>query len=442
MCPVVETGYKKPGTGHFKGALMLTDTQCRTAKAADKPLRLRDGKGLYLEVRPNGSKLWRYRYEMGGKENLFALGSYCQPPAGESDIAAQARRDARQFTLAEARSERERCRGLVKQCIHPSHSAQTERLRRALEAESTFRAVAETWIKENESHWSPNYLRQIKQRLTADAFPYIGALPIKSVTPAHVKDVLKRLEKRGSLASAKLLKTWIGGVFRYAAGELLIETDPTWPLRNTLKAPKAQHIAHLTSKDIPAFLRALDEVQAEHATKAAAKLLWLTVVRTVELRCAEWSEFDLEAELWTVPAERMKMREAHTVPLSAQAVAILRGLQALTGRGRYVFPGRKDREQPLTHEAIRDVFNRAGYAGKFTPHGVRGTFSTFFNEAGVDHEVIELCLAHAERNKVRASYNHAKKLDQRRALMQRWADLSDAWEQGTDVVALRSNVAA
>ncbi|GBG02537.1 integrase [Azospira sp. I13] len=418
---------------------MLTDTQCRTAKAADKPLKLRDGNGLYLEVRPNGSKLWRYRYEIGGKENLFALGSYCQPPAGESQKEAQARRDARQFTLAEARVERERCRGLVKQSIHPSHSQQTDRLRRSLEAESTFQAVAETWIRENESHWSANYLRQIKQRLSGDAFPWIGALPIKSVTPAHVKDVLKRLEKRGSPASAKLLKTWIGGVFRYAAGELLVEADPTWPLRNTLKAPKTQHIAHLATKEIPAFLRALEDVQAENATKAAAKLLWLTVVRTVELRCAEWQEFDLEAGLWTVPAERMKMREAHTVPLSFQAVEILRGMQALTGRGRYVFPGRKDREQPLTHEGIRDVFNRAGYAGKFTPHGVRGTFSTFFNEAGADHEVIELCLAHAERNKVRGAYNHAKKLDQRRALMQQWADLTEAWIKGADVVPLRSN---
>lgn len=421
---------------------MLTDTQCRMAKATDKPLKLRDGNGLYLEVRSNGSKLWRYRYEMRGKENLFALGSYCQAPAGESERDGQARREARQFTLSEARAERERCRGLVKQSIHPSHSLKTERLRRSLEAESTFQSVAEAWIKENESHWSANYLRQIKQRLTGDAFTYIGALPIKSVTPAHVKDVLKRLEKRGSPASAKLLKTWIGGVFRYAAGELLVETDPTWPLRNTLKVPKTQHIAHLTAKEIPAFLRAIDGVQAENATKAATKLLWLTVVRTVELRSAEWSEFDLETGLWTVPAARMKMREAHVVPLSAQAVEILRGMRALTGRGRYVFPGRKDREQPLTHEAIRDVFNRAGYAGTFTPHGVRGTFSTFFNEAGADHEVIELCLAHAERNKVRASYNHAKKLDQRRTLMQRWADLSDAWVTGADVVALRSNAAA
>lgn len=402
---------------------MLTDTQIRNAKPKEKPYKLTDSNGLYLEVRPNGSKLWRYRYRIGGKENLFAVGDY---PA---------------MSLTEARGERESARKLVKQGIHPSHQRRTDTLRRSIEAESTFQTVAETWVKENGAHWSENYRRQIDQRLRGDAFPYIGALPIRSIVPAHIKDVLKRVEKRGSPASAKLLKTWIGGVFRYAAGELLVDTDPTWPLRNTIKAPKTKHIAHLTAKEIPAFLQAIEGVQGEYATKMAVQLLWLTLVRTVELRCAEWKEFDLEAGLWTVPAERMKMREPHVVPLSAQAVELLEALKPLTGRWQYVFPGRKDREQPLTHEAIRDVFNRAGYAGKFTPHGVRSTFSTYFNEAGVDHELIELTLAHADRNKVRSAYNHAKKLDQRRQLMQQWADLTDAWRQGAKVVPILGKVA-
>lgn len=402
---------------------MLTDTKLRNAKPKEKPYKLTDGNGLYLEVRPNGSRLWRYRYRIAGKENLFAVGDY---PA---------------MSLTEARGEREAARKLVKQGIHPSHQRRTEALRRSIEAESTFQAVAETWIKENGPHWSENYRRQIDQRLRSDAFPYIGALPIKSVVPAHVKDVLKRVEKRGSPASAKLLKTWIGGVFRYAAGELLVDTDPTWPLRNTIKAPKTKHIAHLTAKEIPAFLQAIEGVQGEHATKIAVQLLWLTLVRTVELRCAEWKEFDLEAGLWTVPAERMKMREPHVVPLSAQAVELLQALKPLTGRWQYVFPGRKDREQPLTHEAIRDVFNRSGYAGKFTPHGVRSTFSTYFNEAGVDHDLIELTLAHAERNKVRSAYNHAKKLEQRRELLQQWADLTDAWRKGAKVLPINGKVA-
>jgi integrase len=402
---------------------VLTDVQVRNAKPKEKPYKLTDGKGIYLEVRTNGAKLWRYRYEIKGKENLFALGDY---PA---------------MSLAEARAGREAARKLVKQGIHPAHQRQTETLRRSIEAESTFKAVADTWIKENASHWSENYRRQIEQRFSGDAYPHIGALPMRSITPAHVKDVLKRVERRGSPASAKLLRTWIGGVFRYAAGELLVETDPTWPLRNTIKAPKTQHIAHLGATEIPAFLQALEEVPAEHATMIAAKLLWLTVVRTGELRRAEWREFDLDAGLWTVPAERMKMRETHLVPLSVQAVELLRALQPLTGRGRYVFPGRKGREQPLTHETFRDVFNRAGYAGKFTPHGVRSTFSTYFNETGADHELVELTLAHAERNKVRGAYNHAKKLDQRRKLLQEWADLTDAWRQGAKVIPMHGRAA-
>lgn len=437
---------------------MLTDIECRNAKPNQKPVKdekgksitvfvdgpykLNDGKGLLLEVRPNGSKLWRYRYKIGGKENLFAVGDYCQQAAGETEQEGIHRRESRRFTLSEVRVERERCRGLVKQGIHPSHSQRTEKLRRALEAGSTFKAVAETWIKENTPHWSAGYLRQIEQRLASDAYPHIGALPVRTVTPAHVKDVLKRVEKRGSPASAKLLRTWIGGVFRYAASELLVETDPTWPLRFSIKAPKTRHIQHLTAKEVPRFLQAIEQVQAEHATKIAVKLLWLTVVRTVELRCAEWQEFDLEARVWTIPAERMKMREAHVVPLSEQAIELLQMLQPLTGRGRYVFPGRKDREQPLTHETIRDVFNRAGYAGKFTPHGIRGTFSTYFNEVGADAELIELTLAHKDRDKIRVAYNHAKKLDRRRELVQEWANLTDAWRDGAKVMPLRSNAAA
>ena len=419
---------------------MLTDTKIRNTKAGDKPVKLTDGLGLYLEVRPNGAKKWRYRYRLEGKENLFAMGDYAQPVPGESEGQARERRAGRRFTLMEARAERERCRGLVKQGIHPSRQQRTERLRRSAEAANTFQAIAEAWIKEN-SGWSENYRRQIEQRLGGDAFPHIGDLPIREITPAHVKDVLKRVEKRGSPASAKLLKTWVGGVFRYAAGELLVETDPTWPLRNAIRAPKTQHIAHLTAKEIPDFLQALDAVKAEHVTKIAAQLLWLTVVRTVELRCAEWSEFDLDAGVWTIPADRMKMREKHLVPLSAQAVQLLRALHPLTGRGRFVFPGRNDRALCLTHEAIRDVFNRAGYAGKFTPHGVRSTFSTYFNETGADPDLIEMALAHKERNSVRAAYNHAVKLQQRLALMQEWADLSDAWRKGADVIPIRGKAA-
>lgn len=420
---------------------MLKDTDLRSAKTSDKPLKLSDGKGLYLEVRASGSKLWRYRYKIEGKENLFAVGDYCQQPAGETEDEGKARRAGRRFTLAEARAERDRCRALVKQGIHPSQSQRTEKLRRSVEAGSTFKTVAEAWIEENKPHWSASYLRQIESSFKADVYPHIGALPIREITPAHIKDALKRVAKRGAPTIAKLLQTWIGGVFRYAAGELLVETDPTWPLRKTIRTPAVQHIQHLKAKEIPAFLQAVERVQAEHTTKLAAKLLWLTIVRTVELRGAEWSEFDLDAGIWTVPASRVKTRKEHLVPLSSQALEVLRTLQPLTGRGRYVFPGRKDREQPLTYESIRDVFKRAGYAGKFSPHGVRSTFSTYFNEAGTDSELIELTLAHKDKDTIRGAYNHAKKLDKRRELLQQWGDLSDAWQQGATVTPIKSRAA-
>jgi len=419
---------------------MLTDTKIRNTKATEKPLKLSDSKGLYLEIRPNGSRLWRYRYKIDGKENSFAVGQYCQVPSGETEEQALTRRNGRYFTLAEARSERERCRSLVKQSIHPSHNQRIEKIRRSAETVNTFRAIADAWVTEHKE-WSESYRYQIQNRLKADAFPYIGDMPIKTVTPAHVKDVLKRVENRGAPANAKLLKTWIGGIFRYAAGELLVETDPTWPLRNSIRSPKTVHIQHLTLKEIPAFLLAIEQVQAEYATKIAMKLLWLTVVRTIELRGAEWQEFDLDAGVWTIPAKRMKMREQHIVPLSKQAIELLRSIQPMTGRGRFVFPGRKDQDQCLTHEAIRNVINRAGYAGKFTPHGVRSTFSTYFNEIGENADLIELSLGHKERNEIRAAYNHAKKLEQRRALMQEWASLTDSWLRGAEVVPIYAKAA-
>ena len=415
---------------------MLTDAEIRGAKAGDKLAKLSDGKGLFLELAVSGSKFWRYRYKLGGKEGLFALGEYAQPTTGETKEAAEIRRDGRRFTLAEARTERDKCRDLVKQGIAPAQNQRAEKIRRSIDAGSTFKVVAEAWIKEAGAQWSESYKKQVERRLSGDAYPVIGDLPIKDVNPANVLEVLKRVRKR-SPTMAGLLKTWISGVFRYAASNLLVETDPTWPLRDAIKAAKVKHHPHLTAKEVPAFLRALEDVQAEHQTLIAIRLLWLTAVRTIELRGAEWVEIDFDAGLWHIPAARMKMREAHTVPLSAQAIEQFKAIQALTGRGGFVFPGRNNRDLCLSHQAIRDVFKRAGYGGKFTPHGIRSTFSTYWNEAGADSDLIEMSLAHKERNAVRASYNHAKRLDQRRAMMQQWADLTDAWRDGAEIVPIR-----
>ncbi len=416
---------------------MLTDTTIRTAKPKDKLYKLPDSNGLYLEVAVSGGRFWRYRYTIDGKEKLFAMGDYCQPLAKETAEAAQARRDGRSFTLAEARIERDRCRALVKQGIHPAQERKIEVMRRTLENDNTFQAVAETWIKDQGAEWSENYRRQIEQSLKRDVYPRIGALPMKTIKPAHVLDLLDQVKKR-SPTMAKLTRTWIGGVFRYAVGRLLVEDDPTYPLRGSVKLPKVQHHPHLTAKELPDFLRALDGAIAEFPTLAACKLLFLTAVRANEIRNAEWSEFDMDAAMWRIPAERMKMREEHVVPLSRQALDLLRALQAINGATPYVFPSRSDRQKPMSHEAIRDVFNRIGYAGKFTPHGVRGTFSTIANDMGIRHDVIELCLAHQEQNAIRRAYNHALLMPERTALLQQWADMLDSMKAGGKVIPIKA----
>ncbi len=404
---------------------MLTDAKCRTTKATDKPQKLTDANGLYLEIKPAREgrpavRAWRYRYRIDGKENLYAIGSY-------PDVSLQ-----------DARTRRDEARALVKQGIHPSHQRKMEKLARADDRADTFEEVSLEWIADNADSWTERYAANVRRRLTVDAFPDLGRLPVKDVTPAHVLAVLKKVASR-SPSQAKLLQTWIGGAFRYAVANLRRNDDPTWPLRRSIKRTQVQHHGHLEGRvEIGKFMRALDGVVGDMATKSATLLMWLTASRTNEVTGAQWAEFDLEKREWRIPAERMKGKRLHVVPLSDQAASIIEGMRPFSGRLEHVFPHRSDRKRCMSSEAIRDIFRRAGYEGEFTPHGVRGTFSTHFNGIRADAKVIELCLAHAETNKVRASYDHAQLLPERRELLQGWADFLDAARSGGDVVALRS----
>jgi integrase len=420
---------------------MLTDTKIKNAKSKEKAYKLTDGNGLLLEVSPSGAKRWRYRYRIDGKENLFALGEYCVPVSGETDEQARERMKSRRFTLAEARAERERCRGLVKQGIHPVRDKDNMELRQRLESDNTFSAVAKAWFRDADygATWSELYRKQVTRRLEVDVFPHIGEMPINDIKAPHVLDVMDRVKKR-SPVMANLVKTWIGGVFRYAAGRLLVEDDPTYPLRGR-KRPPVQHHSHLEAKEIGPFLRALDGVNADLSTIAACKLLWLTVLRTKNIRLARWKDIDFDDAVWMIPAADMKTRQDHVVPLPRQAIDLLRSVQAINGASPFVFPGRSSWQIPMSHEAFRDVFKRAGYGGKFTPHGVRGTFSTFCNNMDADirpdEKTIELCLAHQERNAVKRAYDHAKRLPERRALMQKWADALDNFKAGAEIIPIR-----
>ncbi|KAF7600360.1 MAG: integrase [Candidatus Dactylopiibacterium carminicum] len=387
----------------------LTDAKIRTTKPADKPQKLADGGGLYLEVRPTGAKLWRYRYRIAGKENVFAIGDY--PNIGLSD----------------ARELHRKARGLVEQGIHPSHNRQAERLANNAANANTFEAVAREWMAKKSAGWTPYYLRQVENFLSGDVFPYVGKLPIRSVTAAHLLEIIRRIEGRGAETVALLVRQWSSAIFRYAVATLRADSDPAAALKGAIHRPKVEHRKPLSREQIAEFATALDEYGGYRTTVIALRLMLLTFVRTVELRKAEWSEFDLDRAEWRIPAERMKMREPHIVPLSRQAVELLRELHTHTGGRGLLFPNYRNPKECMTATTLNRALERMGFNGKdsigFSAHGFRATASTILNEMGYQSDVIERQLAHAERNKVRTSYNQAEYMKDRRTMMQEWADM-------------------
>ena len=386
----------------------LTDAKIRNTKPVDKPLKLTDGGGLYLEVRPTGTRLWRLRYRIDGKENVFAIGGY--PEIG----------------LADARDAREKAKPLIRQGIHPSHNRQAERLANSAANANTFEAVAREWIKKTAPSWTPYYLRQVERFMAADVFPFVGKLPIRNVSAAHLLEILNRIEGRGAVTVALLVRQWSSAVFRYAVATLRADADPAAALKGAIQRPRVQHHKPLTRDQIAEFSKALEQYGGYRATVIALRLMLLTFVRTVELRKAEWIEFDLDRAEWRIPGERMKMREPHIVPLSSQAVALLRELATHTGGRRQLFPNLRNPNEYMTATTLNRALERMGFNGKdsigFSAHGFRATASTMLNEMGFRADVIERQLAHAERNKVRASYNQAEYLEERRQMMQAWAE--------------------
>ena len=391
--------------------MSLTDAKIRNTKPGPRPIKLADGGGLYLEVRPTGAKLWRFRYRIAGKENVFAIGDYPR------------------IALAEVRAEHGKARALVKQGIHPSHSRQAERLSNHAANANTFEAVAKEWISKKSPGWTPYYLRQVERFLESDVFPHVGRLPIRSVTAAHLLEIIRRIEGRGAESVALLVRQWSSAIFRYAVATLRADGDPAAALKGAIHRPKVVHHKPLSRSQIVDFTKALGKYGGYRTTLIALRLMLLTFVRTVELRKAEWSEFDLDDAEWRVPAERMKMREPHIVPLSQQAVGLLRELQTYTGGRDALFPNYRRPNECMTATTLNRALERMGFNGKdsigFSAHGFRATASTVLNEMGYRSDVIERQLAHAERDKVRASYNHAEYMEERKAMMQEWANFID-----------------
>jgi integrase len=400
---------------------MLTDTACKNAKPKDKPYRLSDEKGLYLEVMPNGSKYFRLKYRYESKEKRLAFGVYPET------------------SLKEARNKREEARKQLAQGIDPGETRKAMKAAQSADADS-FEVVAREWIAKFAQKWSERHRLHIEQYLKKDVFPFLGSRPVREITAPELLSMLRRIESRGALETAKRTREYCGQVFRYAVATGRAERDPTGDLRGALASAKTKHHASITDPQaIGDLLRAIEGYKGAAVTRAAMSLAPLVFVRPGELRQAEWAEFNLDGAEWRIPAEKMKMRDPHIVPLSTQAVVILRELHPLTGRGRYVFPSARtpSGDRCMSENAVLAALRRMGYAkDEMTGHGFRSMASTLLNEQGWHRDAIERQLAHAERNAVRAAYNYAEHLPERRKMMQAWADYLDGLKQGADVVPI------
>ncbi len=400
--------------------MALTDTAARGAKPGDKPFKLADEKGLFLLVHPNGSKYWRLKYRFAGKEKVLALGVYPE------------------VRLAEARDRRDQARKTLANGIDPSTVKRLSKQAVTLAHENSFEAVAREWFAKYSPGWAASHGDKIIRRLERDVFPWIGNRPIAEITAPELLAVLRRIETRGAVETAHRAHQNCGQVFRYAVATGRAERDPSQDLRGALPPTKERHHPSITDpKAIGALLRAADGYQGAFVTKCALRLAPLVFVRPGELRKAEWSEIDLEKAEWRIPAEKMKMRAAHIVPLSTQTLAILCELQPLTGASRFVFPGARGKNRPMSENTINAALRRLGYSkDDMTGHGFRRMASTLLNEQGWNRDAIERQLAHGERDSIRAAYNYAEHLPERRKMMQHWADYLDKLKAGAEVIPL------
>jgi integrase len=308
-----------------------------------------------LEVRPTGAKLWRYRYRIAEKENLFAMGDH--PALG----------------LAEAREKRAEARKLVKQGLHPAQERNAAQLAAHAANANTFEAVAREWIGQKRARWTPYYARQIEKYFEGDVFPYVGALPIRSVTSAHLLEIIRRVEGRGAATTALLVRQWSSAVFRYGAATLRTDGDPAAALKGAIQRPKTKHAKALSRDDLVRFARALEAYGGYRSTVIALRLMLLTFVRTKELRTAPWTGFNLDRGEWRIPWPRMKMREDHVVPLSRQAVGLLRELSTYAAGRGFLFPNYRNPKTCMTATTLNRALERMGFAGKdtmgFSAHG-------------------------------------------------------------------------
>jgi integrase len=411
-----------PQAEKAQGIMALTDVAIKNAKYREKPYKLGDTGGLFLLVQPSGGKLWRLKYRVDGREKKLGIGIY-------PDVS-----------LADARKRRDDARELIAAGKDPSREKQRDKVRNRAQAENTFTAIATEYCnkrkRDGDKAWAvatatrSEYLLSLLDRS-------IGKMAINEIEPPDVLAAIRKIEGKGNLESARRTLQLASAVFRYAVATARLASDPTRDLRGALTAPTVTHYGAITdAKRVGELLRAIDGYDGQGLTKMALQLAPHVFVRPGELRHAEWGDIDLDGALWVIPAEKMKMRKAHHVPLSRQTLAVLSEVRAVTGPSGYVFPSMRTRSRPMSENTINAALRRLGYASdEMTAHGFRAMASTLLNESGKWHpDAIERALAHGDRDKVRAAYHRGQHWKERVEMAQWWSDYLDQLRKGADIV--------
>ncbi len=402
--------------------MSLSELKVRNAKPKEKFYKLADSDGLYLHVAETGGKLWRFRYRFGGKEKLLALGSYPE------------------ISLLDARKRRDDARRLLANDVDPGAVRKAQKQAKIDETE-TFEVITREWHERFKTKWTEGHAQKLLRQLELNIFPWIGTRPIKEIKAPELLAVLRRTESRGVLEGAHRLRGICSQVFRYALATGRCERNPAQDLIGSLAPSKEKHLASITDpKKVCELLRTIDGYSGSYIVKLALQLSPLVFTRPGELRHMEWSEVNLDEALWSIPAEKMKMREPHLVPLSKQAIQILTEIKKLTGTGKYAFPSARTSDRPMSNNAVLAALRRMGYTkDEMTPHGFRAMARTILDEVlQVRPDYIEAQLAHRVRDPLGRSYNRTQHLDERRRMMQTWADYLDGLKEGAKILPFKA----
>lgn len=395
----------------------LTETQIKNAKPQAAPYKLYDEGGLCLLIRPTGTKVWQLPYKLGGKYNICTIGQY--PDVGS----------------AQARQACDALKKMIKAGKDPNRHKKAVRAEAEGQQSTTFEAIGREWY--GKQIWAEKHAKNILRTLEADVFPKIGHIQIDEVTAQDIVSVLGKIEARDAIDVAKRVNQRCVAIFDYAIAKDLCEFNPAIGRTKSLKKQEVQHRPGLQASQLPEYLKKLNEYSGGKVVQLGLKLLLLTFLRPGELRGGRWDEIDVKKAEWRVSADRMKMGRAHTVPLAPQAIAVLEELRLITGKTELLFPGERGVHKPISDVTFLKALKIMGYVGdkKIVPHGMRHTASTILHETGFKSEVVETQLAHADKNKVRATYNHALYMEERKQMMAWWANFLDAAVEGNNVIA-------